>query len=265
MPKDEIDQRVHEAAKVLGIEELLERKPKALSGGQRQRVAVGRAIVRAPKAYLFDEPLSNLDAKLRVEMRAELKRLHARLNTTTVYVTHDQEEAMTLGDRIVVMSDGEIQQCAPPLTIYNNPTNRFVAGFIGTPPMNFCTGRFEQAEGVLHYVDDSMRLQVPEEFRAKLAPHAGAEVICGIRPEAISLHPEGRFQGTDNTFEVEIDVVEPLGEQMDLTVTASGGQALVVRTDAEEGVERGQRHTLHLDMGKVRFFESSVNGRNLLY
>ncbi|MCK4625513.1 MAG: sn-glycerol-3-phosphate ABC transporter ATP-binding protein UgpC, partial [Phycisphaerae bacterium] len=146
-PKEEIKQRVAHAAKILGISELLDRKPKALSGGQRQRVALGRAIVREPQAFLFDEPLSNLDAKLRVETRAELKSLHRRLHTTTIYVTHDQEEAMTLGDRIVVMFEGVIQQCAAPLEVYDHPVNRFVAGFVGTPPMNFLEGKLTGSNG----------------------------------------------------------------------------------------------------------------------
>jgi len=150
IPKEEIRQRVSHAAGILGIEELLDRKPSALSGGQRQRVAVGRAIVRDPKAFLFDEPLSNLDAKLRVETRAELKGLHRRLQTTTVYVTHDQEEAMTLGDRIVVMYEGVVHQCDPPLEVYERPVNRFVAGFVGTPPMNFLDGRLAGSDGRRH-------------------------------------------------------------------------------------------------------------------
>ncbi|MCB1070377.1 MAG: sn-glycerol-3-phosphate ABC transporter ATP-binding protein UgpC, partial [Kiritimatiellae bacterium] len=148
-PRTEIDQRVEEAADILGIRELLERKPKALSGGQRQRVAVGRAIVRKPKAFLFDEPLSNLDAKMRVQMRMEISKLHTRLASTMIYVTHDQVEAMTMGDRIVVMKDGHIQQVAEPLELYNHPANQFVAGFIGSPPMNFFTGTIEPAEGGL--------------------------------------------------------------------------------------------------------------------
>ncbi len=157
--KDEIDTRVREAARILNIEPLLDRKPKALSGGQRQRVAVGRAIVRQPKAFLFDEPLSNLDAKLRVEMRAELKRLHQRLKTTTIYVTHDQEEAMTLGDRIVVMKDGFVQQCGSPLEIYERPVNRFVAGFVGTPPMNFLKGRLVAENGGIVFDEGSIQFR----------------------------------------------------------------------------------------------------------
>ena len=191
----EIDRRVRHAAEVLGIEELLDRKPKALSGGQRQRVAVGRAIVRQPAAFLFDEPLSNLDAKLRVEMRAELKRLHRRLQTTTIYVTHDQEEAMTLGDRIVVMKDGQVQQCGPPLEVYDRPANRFVAGFVGTPPMNFFEGRLAGKDGGVYFDEGTASLLLPDELSGALASagRADGEAVLGVRPEALGLSGDGRF------------------------------------------------------------------------
>src|SRR5687768_16640263 len=222
MPKAQIHQRVMEAAKILDIEHLLERKPKALSGGQRQRVAVGRAIVREPAAFLFDEPLSNLDAKLRVTTRAELKRLHQRLRTTTIYVTHDQEEAMTLGDRIVVMMDGVIQQAAAPLDTYNSPANRFVAGFIGMPPMNFFDGvvgvadgrlvfregkraaRPDRADGAkvaervretgageLTFPDNGFRLPIPDRLTERLAGYVDRPLVLGIRPEHLHLSPLG--------------------------------------------------------------------------
>src|SRR5277367_4483797 len=161
LSKEQIRERVVEVARILGIEEYLDRKPKALSGGQRQRVAVGRAIVRNPKAFLFDEPLSNLDAKLRVETRAEIKKLHLRLQTTTIYVTHDQEEAMTLGDRIVVMKDGQIQQCAPPLEVYDKPVNRFVASFVGTPPMNFFKGKLSGAYFTFGQGANEQKIKLP--------------------------------------------------------------------------------------------------------
>src|SRR5687767_3644461 len=183
VPKPQIDQRVCEAARILEITHLLDRKPKALSGGQRQRVAVGRAIVREPAAFLFDEPLSNLDAKLRVTTRAELKRLHQRLRTTTIYVTHDQEEAMTLGDRIVVMKDGRIQQADPPLRTYNEPANRFVAGFIGMPPMNFFDGAIKMVNGEMVFEEGRLENARPPRPPSKLSPSRAAEA-AGDRPAA---------------------------------------------------------------------------------
>ena len=186
MPKQRIDEKVRRAARILGIEPLLARKPKQLSGGQRQRVAVGRAIVREPACFLFDEPLSNLDAKLRVEMRAELKRLHLQLQTTTVYVTHDQEEAMTLGDRVVVMKDGDIMQVGSPLDVYRHPRNIFVASFLGTPPMNLLQGKIVSEGRGLFFDEGSQRLPVPDWAAENLRPRAGSAVVLGIRPEAIS-------------------------------------------------------------------------------
>jgi len=263
-PKAEIDTRVQEAAKILGIGELLDRKPKALSGGQRQRVAVGRAIVRQPKAFLFDEPLSNLDAKLRVEMRAELKRLHHTLQTTTVYVTHDQEEAMTLGDRIVVMREGLVQQCGAPLEVYDTPTNRFVAGFVGTPPMNFFEGQLTQADGALFFDEGTVRIRLTEEQAAKLAGHAGQQVVLGVRPEAMSLSAEGRFAGTDNAVPVRVSVVEPLGEKMDLYATTANHPHIVARVDARRDIAIGNDLELYLDMQKIHVFEPGDTGVNLV-
>ena len=184
--KDEIDRRVREAAKILGIENFLERKPKALSGGQRQRVAVGRAIVRKPQVFLFDEPLSNLDAKLRVQMRLEISKLHDRLETTMVYVTHDQVEAMTMGDRIVVMKDGLVQQVDTPLNLYNHPKNKFVAGFIGSPAMNFVGGKIVR-NGGLHFDDGTFHVRIPPPHEKALSALIGHAVIFGIRPEDIHL------------------------------------------------------------------------------
>src|SRR5579859_2814965 len=187
-PKEEIKQRVYEAANILGIQELLNRRPKELSGGQRQRVAVGRAIVRKPKVFLFDEPLSNLDAKLRVQMRAEISKLHTRLQATMIYVTHDQAEAMTMGDRICVMKDGNIMQVAEPLELYNRPANLFVAGFIGSPSMNFFKGRMRRAGDFLDFVEDNaagtpLTLRLPGALAAKAAVLADKPVILGLRPE----------------------------------------------------------------------------------
>ncbi|RPI60923.1 MAG: sn-glycerol-3-phosphate ABC transporter ATP-binding protein UgpC [Planctomycetaceae bacterium] len=264
VPKQEIDQRVRQAAKMLEIENLLDRKPKALSGGQRQRVAVGRAIVRNPKAFLFDEPLSNLDAKLRVDMRVELKKLHRRLQTTTIYVTHDQEEAMTLGDRIVVMKDGLIHQCASPLEVYTRPANRFVAGFVGTPPMNFFAGRLTKKSDGLHFEDDPMSVCLLPEQAAMLGDYIGKDVVFGVRPEAVNVKPEGRFAGKNNTMAVSVSVVEPLGEKMDIFASTPTNPHIVARVDADCGAQAGQTLQLHLDMKKTHIFEPGELGRNLL-
>jgi multiple sugar transport system ATP-binding protein len=300
MPKPEINQRVMEAAKILDIEHLLERKPKALSGGQRQRVAVGRAIVREPAAFLFDEPLSNLDAKLRVTTRAELKRLHHRLKTTTIYVTHDQEEAMTLGDRIVVMKDGVIQQADTPLVTYNQPTNRFVAGFIGMPPMNFFDGRVSQQDGKLVFEEGKLinarvasggttagngqparsdeplvkvgeltlpgngfRLPVPKHLVERLASYGGKHVVLGIRPEHFHLHPIGG-EGDCCPIRVQFNVVEPLGNDMDIYMATALHDHVVGRVEAQQqGLEVNAQATVYADLRKVHFFEPGVTGMNL--
>src|SRR5262250_3633699 len=186
-PKPEIAKRVQDAAEILGIHDLLKRKPRQLSGGQRQRVAVGRAIVRHPQVFLFDEPLSNLDAKLRVQMRVELKKLHNRLNTTAVYVTHDQVEAMTLGDRVVVMRGGLVQQVGEPLELYNTPVNRFVAGFIGSPAMNFASVHVTNGTSGLRAGNTGLAIDVPAEISSRLAPYAGRDVIMGVRPEDLEV------------------------------------------------------------------------------
>jgi len=263
VPKREIDTRVRDAAGVLGIDELLDRKPKALSGGQRQRVAVGRAIVRQPAAFLFDEPLSNLDAKLRVEMRAELKRLHRQLQTTTIYVTHDQEEAMTLGDRIVVMKDGVIHQCGGPLEVYDTPVNRFVAGFVGTPPMNFLDGTLIEVDGGIYLDEGTFKLRLSDDQIPQLTGHVGTEVVLGIRPEAMAMEAQGRFAGIDNVIPVQITVVEPLGEKMDLYLATEKHPHVVARVDARRGLEAGQELSLHVDVKKVHVFEPGEDGINL--
>ena len=264
LPRKEIDTRVREAAAILGIETLLERKPKALSGGQRQRVAVGRAIVRQPAAFLFDEPLSNLDAKLRAEMRAERKRLHHRLKTTTIYVTHDQEEAMTLGDRIVVMKDGFIQQCGTPLEVYDAPVNRFVAGFVGTPPMNFLKGKLVARNGGLFFDEGTAQIRLPAERAAKLSIWAGKDVVLGARPEAMNISGEGRFAGQDNTLPVTVGVVEPLGEKMDVYAATTKHPHIVARVDASKDIAADQKLTLHLDTRKLHLFEPGDTGKNLV-
>ena len=271
LTKPEIDARVREAAKILGITPYLERKPKALSGGQRQRVAVGRAIVRNPKAFLFDEPLSNLDAKLRVETRAQIKRLHLQLKTTTIYVTHDQEEAMTLGDRIVVMKDGIIQQCAPPLTVYERPVNKFVASFVGTPPMNFLNGKLMQAGGGVEFVFGSQRVKLAEEMGRRLGSYMGKEMILGVRPEGLCPANVGKFAGVENGVKAKVVVAEPLGDKVDIYMTLGDGQdlamdrLLVCRADAHEfGKVRAEDIiTVFMDLSRVHVFESGETGVNV--
>ncbi len=263
LPKTEIEQRVRDVAEILGIGELLERKPKALSGGQRQRVAVGRAIVRQPKAFLFDEPLSNLDAKLRVEMRAELKSLHNRLKTTTIYVTHDQEEAMTLGERIVVMKDGQVQQVGTPLEVYGRPANLFVAGFVGSPPMNMLSGKVIRWDQGFYFDEGLAKILLPERLNDALRDHVGKDVIMGIRPEAMNLHAQGRFAGQKNILPLTVKVIEPLGEKMDLYCSSENHPQIIARVDAEAGLEPGQSIELHLDLSRVHIFEPGEPGRNL--
>ena len=245
-PKEEIRKRVQEAAEILGIEVLLERKPRQLSGGQRQRVAVGRAIVRHPEVFLFDEPLSNLDAKLRVQMRVELKRLHERLETTAIYVTHDQVEAMTLGDRVVVMKDGRVQQIGEPLELSGRPANRFVAGFIGSPAMNFVDVSITAQNGALWAEAQGLRVRVPE----RIGPRAGSRVTLGVRPEALRL-----ANGTDDySFATEVDVVEPLGNEILLNFRA-GGVPMVARVDPGTRVSAHESVRFALDPARVHFFD----------
>src|SRR5689334_21727328 len=207
----EIAKRVQEAAGILGIEGLLKRKPRQLSGGQRQRVALGRAIVRHPQVFLFDEPLSNLDAKLRVQMRVELKKLHLRLGTTAIYVTHNQVEAMTLGDRVVVMKDGVVQQVGEPLELYNQPANKFVAGFIGSPAMNFAAVTVTEADGSLIAENSGLRIKLPDEIAQRLRGHIGREIILGVRPEDLTV--AGSADLDHPCFDAVIEVVEQLGSE----------------------------------------------------
>jgi multiple sugar transport system ATP-binding protein len=250
--RKQIDAKVRRAAEILGITALLDNKPKLLSGGQRQRVAVGRAIVRDPACFLFDEPLSNLDAKLRVEMRAELKRLHQQLRTTTIYVTHDQEEAMTLGDRVVVMKDGYIMQVGTPLDVHRHPANRFVAGFLGTPPMNFINGEVLAEAGRLWFDAGTQRLVVPEWAIPHLQEKVGAAVTLGIRPEAMSEKP---YDGqSHNTLDARIRLIEPLGDKMDVSTTV-GDVPLVVRVEAHRGLEPGAAARFYVNTERLHFFE----------
>lgn len=267
VPKAEIDRRVQGVAKTLGLTDMLDRKPRQLSGGQRQRVALGRAIVREPKAFLFDEPLSNLDAKLRVTTRAELKALHQRLKTTTIYVTHDQEEAMTLGDRIVVMSNGLIQQAGPPLDVYRNPKNRFVAAFVGTPPMNFLEGTLEKRGDAVVFVEggagsagQSAQLPSHPARAGALAQHLGKPIVLGIRPQMFSLDGPG-----DAALRVRVNVVEPLGDTVDLSVSTHHSPHLVARIPARGNtVPAGQEITLNVAMDLVHYFEPGEFGAKLM-
>jgi multiple sugar transport system ATP-binding protein len=261
--KTAIDEKVRHAAKILVIEHLLDRKPKALSGGQRQRVALGRAIVRDPKCFLFDEPLSNLDAKLRVEMRAEIKQLHMRLNATTVYVTHDQEEAMTLGDRVVVMRDGITQQAGAALEIYHHPANRFVAGFLGSPPMNFFEGRLIEGDGRLFFDEGSGRLPVPAWAEAELRAHNGESIVLGVRPEAISDRAHARFECGENALAFTVTLVQPLGDKMDVYLSTRNHPRVVAHVDAYGGIAAGQEATMFVDLSRVHFFEAGENGKRI--
>lgn len=253
-PKEEIERRVREAAEILGIQSLLDRKPAALSGGQRQRVAVGRAIVRKPKAFLFDEPLSNLDAKLRVQMRTEISKLHNRLQSTMLYVTHDQVEAMTMGDRIVVMKDGEIQQVNEPLTIYNEPANKFVAGFIGSPPMNFIEGTVIKRDSALYFKEEQFQVKINEPAHAQMSSYIDKKVILGIRPEDIY---DKLFLGDaspENTVKATVEVVEPMGAELYLYLK-KGRLSFVARVDTHQKAEVNQDLEIVLDMSKAHFFD----------
>ena len=259
--KAEIARRVEEAAKVLGIEKLLNRKPRALSGGQRQRVALGRAIVRNPKAFLFDEPLSNLDAGLRRAMRAELKDLHRRLQTTTVYVTHDQSEAMSLGGRISIMFDGAIQQTDEPTKVYDRPANRFVAGFVGTPSMNFFMGRLEFGNGSLHFVIDGESVVIPLNLRAALQENRGREMILGVRPGDIS--PTAFPGRAENAISGTVELVELLGVRADVSIVNRGGQKFLVSVDSHTRISAGDSVRMHINVEKVHVFEPEGAGRNV--
>ena len=267
LPKDEIRTRVEEAARILGITELLARKPAALSGGQRQRVAVGRAIVRHPKVFLFDEPLSNLDAKLRVGMRTELARIHRQLETTVFYVTHDQVEAMTLGQRIGVMKDGKLLQIADSMTLYNQPVNRFVAGFIGSPPMNFLSGRIEDKTPI-RFSHNSFSLDLSPDLAARLAPVRGKPVTLGVRPEGITLAP-GTATGHDRNppgdfgscpkqeLRMGVEVVEQMGNETILYLKA-GEDTLVARVPPQNAPRPGDSVTVGFAPDRLHFFDAET-------
>ncbi|MCY3019902.1 MAG: sn-glycerol-3-phosphate ABC transporter ATP-binding protein UgpC, partial [Planctomycetota bacterium] len=258
-PKDEIKKRVDDAARILGITELLERKPKALSGGQRQRVAVGRAIVRKPAAFLFDEPLSNLDAKLRVDMRVELKKLHQRLATTMIYVTHDQVEAMTLADRIVIMDKGLIQQVADPLALYDQPVNKYVAGFIGSPPMNFLKGTITRAAGgALSFVDGgAVTVPLAPQLAKMVEGHTDRPVIMGIRPEMICDKGSARAWDYASVVNAKVDVVESLGDTQ-VAYFSTEKNNFIGKLEAHVKAETGSQIEVAFNASKVHVFDATT-------
>jgi multiple sugar transport system ATP-binding protein len=265
-PKLEIKKRVVDAASILGIEDLLERKPKALSGGQRQRVAVGRAIVRQPKVFLFDEPLSNLDTRIRVQMRTEITRLHQRLQTTMIYVTHDQIEAMTMGNRIVVMNEGIVQQSEAPLVLYNEPVNLFVAGFLGSPPMNFVAGALKQDGDKIRFNEidgGTISVAFPAADRPAAREFLGKDVILGIRPEDIEVatfsRKEGKAAGIG--FPAIVDVVEPMGAETNLYLQ-TGAHTLISRSKEAFGHrEAGRRMQFEMNLPRAHLFDPVSTNR----
>ncbi|MBL6615861.1 MAG: sn-glycerol-3-phosphate ABC transporter ATP-binding protein UgpC [Reyranella sp.] len=253
--KAEIQKRIKRAAEILDIGQLLNRKPRQLSGGQRQRVALGRAIVRDPKVFLFDEPLSNLDAKLRVQMRVELKKLHERLAVTSIYVTHDQVEAMTLGDRVVVMKDGVVQQVGEPLELYNTPANRFVAGFIGSPAMNFADVTLSGGNGRLWAEAPGLKIGVPEPIAARVNGHAGSKATLGIRPE--DLRVAGPADPAELCFEVEVEVIEQLGSEI-LLDTRAGTSTFVASVDPTLRTRVHERLKLAINPDRLHLFDAQT-------
>jgi multiple sugar transport system ATP-binding protein len=257
MARAEIDERVAEAARILGIDTLLDRKPKQLSGGQRQRVAVGRAIVRKPSVFLFDEPLSNLDAKLRVQMRAEISSLQRRLKTTTIYVTHDQVEAMTMGHRMAIMKDGELQQVGTPLEVYDSPANVFVAQFIGTPPMNLLPARIDESGAALEVA--GARLPVPDSLRAVAGLRAGKPAILGVRPENVYSSSKAA-SGASGRITVEVELVEPLGHEVVLHGRL-GELTIVSKLEPHFVPEPGSRVELSIELDAVHLFDSDTEQR----
>jgi multiple sugar transport system ATP-binding protein len=255
--KKDIERRVKEAAQILGITHLLERRPRELSGGERQRVAVGRAIVRKPLVFLFDEPLSNLDAKLRVQMRTEIHKLHLKIQTTMIYVTHDQTEAMTLGDRIAVMKDGKLLQLDTPLNVYNSPVNKFVAGFLGSPPMNFMKGKIIKKDNGLYFNEGNFMVRVLESMADKLASYIDKEIIFGIRPENIYDKLFASNSTPDNTLRVVCDVVETMGSENYIYLSTSKN-IFVCLAEASNIPSIGSLIEVVFDMKRIHFFNSST-------
>ncbi|MFA4843861.1 MAG: sn-glycerol-3-phosphate ABC transporter ATP-binding protein UgpC [Candidatus Margulisiibacteriota bacterium] len=254
IPKAEIDRRVHEAGEILELSKLLDRLPKQLSGGQRQRVALGRAIVRNPQVFLMDEPLSNLDAKLRVQMRAELQRIHRTLEATIVYVTHDQIEAMTLGQRVAVILNGELQQVEAPLTVYDRPTNRFVAGFIGSPPMNFIKGTISQKDGKYNFTCEGFTFEVPADLAPLLAGYVNKDIVFGLRPEDIWDVPSSGWLDQKVIVETKVDFRELMGSDTYVYVKV-GSVPLTGRVGAMANPMPGTKYDLVFNLRKVHFFD----------
>jgi multiple sugar transport system ATP-binding protein len=269
MPRAEIETRVKEAAEMLGLTDCLDRRPKDLSGGQRQRVAVGRAIVRRPKVFLFDEPLSNLDAQLRAQMRTEIARLHRRLGATMIYVTHDQSEAMTLADRIAVMKEGKVQQVAGPSTLYQQPTNMFVAGFIGSPPMNFFNGCLVQNGSRLFFEErtrngavapNTLQVALDAQIAARVSNYVGKQVVLGIRPENIADKPRHKDAGPDLTVEAVTEAVMPMGSET-LLQLATAGHSFVARVPPADRIAVNQNVLLVFDMSSAHFFDPATQNK----
>ena len=257
-PKDEIKRRVEEAARILDISHLLDRKPKALSGGQRQRVALGRAIVRDPKVFLLDEPLSNLDAKLRAQMRTEIAKLHKRLGTTFIYVTHDQTEAMTMGDRIVVMKDGFIQQVDTPQNLYDLPVNEFVAGFMGSPQMNFVDATLVKDGADYALTFGSTKIKIPaKKANAEIANYVGKEVVFGIRPEDVHDEPDFLAKAKDTKATADVEVTELMGAETYLYLNCEGN-ALTARVEPTSVAKSGDKITIAFDMNKMHLFDKET-------
>jgi multiple sugar transport system ATP-binding protein len=258
-PAKEVERRVRETSEILGLSDRLKRKPKELSGGERQRVAVGRAIVRKPKVFLFDEPLSNLDAKLRVQMRMELQKLHKRLQATMIYVTHDQVEALTLGDRIVVMRDALIQQVADPVSLYESPSNKFVAGFIGSPPANFLNGKIISKSGELFFSDENILLKILKQHHARLRPFLDQRLILAIRPEDVYDKLFAQDASEDFTITATVDLVEPMGSEIYLYFSV-GRNNLIARVGNQDTATANQDLQLVFDMSKAHFFDPQTEG-----
>lgn len=253
-PKAEIEERVHEAAGILGIEKLLKRRPKELSGGQRQRVALGRAIVRKPKVFLFDEPLSNLDAKLRVAMRGEISKLHQRLEATIIYVTHDQTEAMTMATRIFILNDGKLQQAGPPLDVYKKPKNQFVAGFIGSPAMNFFPATIVNRDNSYYIDTGDFQLELPHSFHKSVSSYIGKELNFGVRPEDFhdkKFYPDAT---SGNTVRAKIELIEPLGDEV-LYYLITGRHQIVAKLDSRTEKKVGEDIEIAVEMSKTHIFD----------
>jgi multiple sugar transport system ATP-binding protein len=253
-----IKARVEEVAETIGLSQFLNRKPRQLSGGQRQRVALGRAIVRNPQVFLMDEPLSNLDAKLRVQTRATISKLHRQLQTTMIYVTHDQVEAMTMGDRIAVMRDGILQQLDTPQNLYDHPTNMFVAGFIGSPSMNFFPSTVEQEGGELFITGEGMRVRVPQQYRQALTAQVGKQLIFGLRPEDVADVRMEQNVDQQSVVPVSVDVVEPMGSEIYLYLLTKGNQQFVARVDPMTKVQPGEQMQVVFDMSKMHAFDPTT-------